>query len=185
MGKYGIGKPGVHDTGPVVSENGFRVGDKKSSTEVIDKDSVIQASLKEDVLRVASISVSNDEIKNLNTAAKELVAAPGADKLIEFVSATLVHDYGINALTGEHALTIGWDDGSVAAAATVAHGDFAHKEADHIVNVQPALETDATAASVANKNLAITSAGDYAGNADNDTVWTIKVAYRVLTLGLA
>jgi len=43
MGKYGIGKPGVHDTGPVVSEAGFRVGDKLSSTEVIDSDGLFNS----------------------------------------------------------------------------------------------------------------------------------------------
>lgn len=36
MGKYGSGLPGVHETGPVVSENGFRVGDKDSSVVNID-----------------------------------------------------------------------------------------------------------------------------------------------------
>ena len=43
MGKYGIGKPGVHDTGPVVSEAGFRVGDKLSSVEVIDSDGLFNS----------------------------------------------------------------------------------------------------------------------------------------------
>jgi len=36
MGRYGPGLPGVHDTGPVVSKNGFRIGDADSSVEVVD-----------------------------------------------------------------------------------------------------------------------------------------------------
>lgn len=133
-----------------------------------------------DTVQVATVSLTNAEIKALNTAPKELVAAPGAGKLIEFLGATLFHDYGANALTGDHALTIGLDDGTVAVAATIAHGDFAHQVADYVYSVKAAVAFHDAAADVLNKNLALTAAGDYAGNAGNDTVWTVHVAYRII-----
>lgn len=48
MGRYpdlGPGVTGVHNKGPVVSEYGFRVGDKEDNTEVIDKDGLYNAEL--------------------------------------------------------------------------------------------------------------------------------------------
>lgn len=132
-----------------------------------------------DVIQTASISLSNAEIKTLNTAAKELVAAPGEGKLIEFIGATLFHDYGAEALTGNHDITVGLNDGTVAVAAVVGFADFPLKTADHVYTVNPAIAFNAAAANVLNKNLAIKAAGDFAGNASNDTVWTVNVAYRI------
>jgi hypothetical protein len=140
---------------------------------------VTSASIAEDVIQVAEVTLTNAEIKALNATPKELVAAPGAGKFIEFVGAVLYHDYGSEVLDGNHALTIGLDDGTVAVAATIAHGDFAHKAADHVYAVKSAVAVNDTAANALNKNLALAGAGDYGGNASNDTVWTIKVAYRV------
>lgn len=138
--------------------------------------------LDDGLIKTATVEISNAEIKAINATPIELVAAPGANKMIEFMGATLFHDYGSNALTGDHAMTIGLDDGSVAVAATIAHGDFAHKTADHIFVVQPALAFNDAALDVLNKNLALTAAGDYAGNAGADTVWTVVVSYRVIDL---
>lgn len=36
MGEYGLGAPGSHQTGPVVSEHGFRTGKKGNTTEVVN-----------------------------------------------------------------------------------------------------------------------------------------------------
>lgn len=142
-------------------------------------EAITSAKLPLDIIQVASVSLTNAEIKALNATPKELVAAPGAGKVIEFIAATLFHDYGSEALTGNHVMTIGLDDGTVAVAATIAHGDFAHKAADHVYSVKAAVAFNDTAANTLNKNLALTAAGDYAGNASNDTVWTVNVAYRV------
>ena len=148
----------------------------------IGADKVLSAMLEPGLIQTATVAISNAEIKAINAAPKELVAAPGANKMIEFMGATLFHDYGANALTGDHAITIGLDDGSVAVAATIAHGDFALKTADHIYVVQPALAFNDAAADALNKNLALTAAGDYAGNAGADTVWTVVVSYRIIDL---
>jgi hypothetical protein len=36
MGKYGVGIPGSHQTGPIVSKYGIRIGDKDSSLEIVN-----------------------------------------------------------------------------------------------------------------------------------------------------
>jgi hypothetical protein len=131
------------------------------------------------VIQMASISLTNAEIKALNTAAKELVAAPGAGKLIEFLGATLFHNYGSNALTGNHDMTIGLNGGTVAVAAVVPFAGFPLKTADFVYTVNPAIAFSETAANALNKNLALLAAGDFAGNAGADTVWTVNVAYRI------
>ena len=43
MGLYGLRKPGVHNTGPVVSEHGFRTGKRGNTTEVIDSDGLFNS----------------------------------------------------------------------------------------------------------------------------------------------
>ena len=43
MGLYGLRKPGVHNTGPVVSEHGFRTGKRGNTTEVIKSNGRIPA----------------------------------------------------------------------------------------------------------------------------------------------
>jgi hypothetical protein len=149
-------------------------------TADIANESVTSAKLPANSIQVATVSLTNAEIKALNTSPKVLVAAPGAGKFIEFLGATLFHDYGSEALTGNHALTIGLNNGAVAVAAAIAHGDFAHKAADHVFSVKAAVAFNDTAANALNKNLALLGAGNYAGNASNDTVWTIHVAYRVI-----
>ncbi len=131
------------------------------------------------IIQTATISLSNAEIKGLGTTAKELVAAPGTGKLIEFLGATIYHDYGTEALTGNNDITVGLNDGAVAVAAVIGFGNLPLKEADHVYTVNPAVSFNGTAANTLNKNLAMKAAGDFAGNASSDTVWTVDVVYRI------
>jgi hypothetical protein len=166
--------PGVHNQTYICAADGFRVGDKDSNVEVITEDGLLTDCM------VEEITLTNAEIKALLAAPKELVAAPGAGKLIQFLGAVLFHDYGSNALTGNHDLTLGLNDGAVPVAAVIGFGDFPLKAADHIYVVQPGLALNGTAATTLNQNLALLGAGNYGGNAAADTVWRIKVAYRIL-----
>ena len=45
------------------------------------------------------VIVSSGEIKALATTAKELVPAPGADRILEFISAVIKYNYGATAYT--------------------------------------------------------------------------------------
>ena len=146
----------------------------------IESNGLSSGSFALDTVQVATVSLTNAELKDLAANPKELVAAPGAGKFIEFLGATLFHDYGSEVLTGNHAMTIGLDDGTVAVAAEIAHGDFAHKDGDHVYSVKAAVAFNDTAANTLNKNLALKSADAYGGNASDNTVWTVHVAYRII-----
>ncbi len=150
------------------------------TSAMVEANALNSGNIEKDVVQVATVALTNAEIKALNATPKVLVTAPGAGKVIEFLGATLFHNYGSNALTGDHALTIGLDSGTVAVAAVIAHGDFAHKTADYIYSVKAAVAFNDAAADVVNKNLALAGAGDYGGNAGDDTVWVVHVAYRII-----
>ena len=136
-----------------------------------------------DAVQAKTIALTNAQIKAIGTAI-ELIAAPGAGKMIDVEKVILFHDYGANALTGNHALSIGWHAATVKAVADIAHGDFALKTADHIYVAPAAAVTAGVAANVTNKNLAIKAADNYGGNAGNDTVWKVTVFYRIVDVPL-
>ena len=179
----------THTRGPIVSKKGFRLGTKAANTNVVDeggslyqqgaKVTVSAAQINNFEPAVVTISVTNAEIKALNATPKVLVVAPGAGKFIEFLAAVLFHDYGTNALTGNHDMTIGLDAGTVAVAAVIGFADFPLKVADHVYAVKSAVGFNGAGSAVLNKNLALKAAGDFAGNAAADTVWKIKVVYRI------
>ena len=183
---------GAFINGPLITRKGFQVGpNKRGGVTMIDEDAFlyqkgmkITASAAElntlaAVAKMVTVTLTNAEIKALLAAPKELVAAPGAGKFIEFLAATLFHDYCANVLTGNHDMTIGLNNGTVAVAAVIGFADFPLKAADHVYSVKAALAFNGTAASAVNKNLALAAAGNFAGNAGNDTIWKIKVAYLV------
>lgn len=126
------------------------------------------------------VELTNAEIKALGTTPKELVAAPGANKLIEFLGALLFFDYGSNALVGGHALGIEYNDGTGEPVCT-AIAAFMTATSDRIMKAVPiVLAGTVTALSNVNKNLALISAGDFTGNATADTTMTVMVSYRIL-----
>src|SRR5690348_5819671 len=65
------------------------------------------------VINVATVTLTNAEIKALRAAPKTLVAAQGSGKVIEFVSAVLKLSGGANALTeSTDNMAIRYTDGS-------------------------------------------------------------------------
>lgn len=136
-----------------------------------------------------TVILTNAELKALNATPKELVAAPGADKFIEYISAVLILEYGSNVLTeSDDNLDIEYNDGSgPAACTTIECTGFIDQEADQVM-VAPAIVVagSTTAVSVVNKNLALLSnEGDFGGNAAADTTMTVKITYAVHGAGLA
>ena len=77
MGKYGDGLPGVHNTGPVVSEEGFRVGNKDSSTEVIDSEGRYNSALLSESL--ADYDVISGGSIDVTSAATTVLIDAGAE----------------------------------------------------------------------------------------------------------
>ncbi len=149
---------------------------------------VSPGSATDSILMTDTVEVSNAQIKTLRAAPKELVAAPGADKMIEFVSAVLILDYGTNVLTEDaDNLVIQYSTGPDLTAAIEATG-FIDAAADTICIAKAAdLVGTAAAASVVNKSVVLFNTGgdEYAGNAGADTTMTVKVTYRIHTVALA
>lgn len=129
------------------------------------------------------ITLTNAQLKALNTTAVELVAAPGAGQLIEFVSAVLHLEAGSEVLTeSTYNLDIEYDDGSGAAVCTtIETTGFIDQTVDQVMLALAIVLAGTTVAStVVNKNLALLSnEGDFAGNASADAVLKVKVTYRI------
>jgi predicted RecA/RadA family phage recombinase len=135
------------------------------------------------VLRNAVVQVSNAEIKALRATPKELVAAPGANKFLEFVSAVLVNNGGTNAITeSDDNLAVKYNNGSGAAASQAIEATgFIDQTAKTITNAVPKIDAIVSAANGANKALVLHNTGDgeYAGNAAADVTLTVNIQYRV------
>jgi predicted RecA/RadA family phage recombinase len=154
-----------------------------SSTVRARLSSGYSAPLDASILRYATVAVSNAEIKALRATPKTLVAAPGANKFIEFVSAVLVNSGGANALTESTAnLAVKLNNGSgVAVSQTVESTGFIDQTAKTITNALPVIDAIVASASGANKALVLHNigAGEIAGNAAADVTLAVNVAYRV------
>lgn len=135
------------------------------------------------ILNYASVAITNAEIKALRATPKTLVAAPGANKFLEFVSAVLVNSGGSNALTESAAnLAVKLNDGSGAAVSQAIEATgFIDQTAKTLTNALAKIDAIVASASAANKALVLhnTGAGEYAGNAAADVTLTVLVAYRV------
>jgi predicted RecA/RadA family phage recombinase len=137
------------------------------------------------ILKYAVVALTNAQIKALRAAPVTLVAAPGATKVLEFVSAVLVLTYGTNVLSESAAnMAIRYTDGSgaIVSQAIEATG-FIDQAANIITNALPKIDAIVVNTGSVNKALVLhnTGAGEYGGNAAADTVMSVKIAYRVHT----
>lgn len=142
--------------------------------------------LHETAIRYAEVTVTNAEIKALRAAPKTLVAAPGAGKIIELVSALLFLDYGSNGLTeSADNLAIYYAGETVSVSTVIECTGFIDQTADTLIEALPTTAAAKTATATVNKALTLKNTGDgeFAGNAAADTVLRVKVAYRVHTTG--
>ena len=170
----------VHDTAGITADaiDGTLLADDAVGTE----------HLEEDLLQYATVELSNANLKALNATPKELVAAPGAGKFIEFLGATLILDYGSDVLTeSADNLDIEYDDGTGSAVCTTIEcTNFIDQAADQLAVITPIVVATMTAEANINKNIALLSnEGDFAGNATADSTMTVVVSYRIVTAGLA
>jgi hypothetical protein len=138
-------------------------------------------------INYAEVALTNAEIKALRAAPKTLVAAPGAGKVLEFVGATLLLDYGTNALTeSSDDLAVKYTDGSgTAVSAAITSNGFVTATADTMIRATPATAAAIAKSACENKALVLHNTGDgeLGGNAANDTTMRVKVAYRVHSTG--
>jgi predicted RecA/RadA family phage recombinase len=135
-----------------------------------------------DVLKVVTVNLTNAQIKGLRAAPKTLVAAPGATKWLEFLSAQLILDYGSEVLTeSADNMAIRYTNGSgaIVSQAIEATG-FIDASADTYTNALPKIDAIVAAASALNQALVLHNTGDgeYGGNATSDTLMKVRIAYR-------
>jgi len=131
-----------------------------------------------------TITLTNAELKALNTTAKELIVAPGPGRFIELVSATLHLKVGTEVLaeTADN-LDIEYDDGTGSAVCTTIETTaFIEQTVDQLyfITVSALAGTTIVSSLATNKNLALLSnEGDFTGNASNDAVMKVRVSYRI------
>ena len=144
-------------------------------------------SVEETSIRYANVVVSNAEIIALRATPKTLVAAPGAGKMLELVSATLQLNYGGTNVFTESSdnLIINYVDASgVAATGAIESTGFIDATEDAFTTVLAVPVVNATTAQVVNTALILDNTGDgeIAGNAGEDNTMSVFVAYRIHTV---
>ena len=177
------------NAGNVAVAAGLTVGGAATVTGLVTATGGLSAgSASNSFLKTDTIEINNTELKALHASPKTLVAAPGADKVIEFVGAVIVMDYGSNALTeSSDNLVIQYNTSGVDASAVIETTGFLDAMADMVAFVAPSGIAGFAATNCVNLALELYNNGDgeFAGNAANDTTLTVKVTYRVHTVGLA
>ncbi len=136
------------------------------------------------VIQYAAVQITNSQLKALRAAPVQIVAAPGAAKIIQFLGAVLTMDYGSDVLTeaGDN-LAIKYVNGSgVAVSQTVEMTGFIDQAGDMMTNAEPVINAIATKAQCENQVLCLHNIGgaEFGGNAGNDTLLYVHVAYKVI-----
>jgi hypothetical protein len=181
----------THFSGPVDSAGGFSVG----GTTIIDSTGAISAAagsigsgeLDATTIQYAEVSIAAAAIRTLRATPVQLVAAPGAGKFVEFVSAQLFLDYGGAALTeSSDNLAVRLNDGSgLAVSETIETTGFIDQTADTITNAIQIKDRIVSKANGENKKLVLHNTGSAEfGTAGTPTsALRVKVAYRVHSTG--
>lgn len=151
-------------------------------TADLDDEVVTSPKLDESTVQYAEVEISAAEILALFTTPKELVAAPGAGKILEFISLMLAYDFNTTAYTIGTAtdLQVKYTDAAGAAVSTTeAVTGFLDGVADDLRSLDK-LEVSVTP--VVNAALVLTLA--VANVTLGDSPIHAKVAYRVHASGL-
>lgn len=171
---FSVGAEVVNTAG---DQNGIRYINRGTTTSAIW--------MRPGLLQMAEVSITNAEMLALRATPKTLVAAPGAGKVLEFVSAVLFFDYtGAYTETADN-LAVKYTDGSGAAVSeTIETTGFLDATADTMTTARAKVDAIVAKSGSENKALVLHNIGDGefgGGNAANQI--RVKVLYRVHTTG--
>ena len=159
-----------------------------SGTISLPAGEIDSAELDETLIRYTTVDVNAAEIKAIRGTPHEIVAAPGAGKVLQLLGGVLILDYGSEVLAeSADNLVFEYDDGSAAVCSEVIEcTGFLDQSADTITNIIQVKDNIDAAADIVNKNIVLFNNGDgeFTGNASDDTVLKVMVSYRVHTTGL-
>lgn len=134
--------------------------------------------------RTAKVTLTNVNIKALRATPITLVAAPGANLLLEFVSAVLIKSVGANVLT-ETAdnLAIRYTNGTgLIVSESIETTGFIDTTTKIMTTAAPKLDQIIITASAYNQALVLHNTGDgeFGGNAAADITMDVHTSYRIL-----
>lgn len=134
----------------------------------------------------AVVTITSAQVKALAATQIELVAAPGASKVLQFMGASLKLDYaGTNAFTesGDNLAIKYTDDTGVAVSQTIETTAFITATADTYTNAAPVINAIVVGTGAENKALVLDNIGsEIAGNAGADNTLVVSVLYRVIEM---
>jgi len=142
--------------------------------------------LNEGIMNYSTVSMTATQVKALATTPIELVAAPGAGKMIKFMGASLKLVYGGTNVFTESGDNLGikyTNAAGVQVSNTIESTGFIDQAASTYTNAEPA--TDAIVAASAAENAALVLDNlnnNIAGNAADDNTLEVSVAYRVVEI---
>lgn len=146
---------------------------------------VTSSEVSESLIKYAEVSLTNAEFKAIRATPITLVAAPGAGKMIEFLSAEIFFDYTGAYTESADNMAIKYTNGSgTAVSETIEATGFVDATADTAIKVAPATSAAIAKTAMENKALVLHNTGDGeygGGNAANAI--RVKVAYRVHATG--
>ena len=190
---YSVGAEIIDSTtGKVYQNEGSTASSTFNSVADVDTsdltdNAVTSPKLAEGAVQFATVSIAAANIKTLRATPVELVAAPGADKVLELVSATLGLDFGSEVLAeSADNLAVRYTDGSgVIVSQTIETTGFIDQSVDTLTNALPVLDAIVAATGSVNQALVLHNTGDgeFTGNASDDAALDVHIAYRVLTAG--
>jgi hypothetical protein len=144
---------------------------------------VTSAAYETPTLQTASVDISAAELNALRATAKELVAAPGAGLVIEFVSIVLLLDYGTVGFTeSADNIAVKYDNKTgVQVSEDIEATGFIDQTADTMTTGRAKLNVIAAKTACENKALCLHNTGDGEWGGSGDSVIRAKVMYRVHT----
>lgn len=162
------------------------LADSIITTAKIATDAITTAKMEDSLPQWVQVSLTNAEMLALRATPKQIIAAPGAGKIIELLSATLFFDYTAAYTESADNMAFKYENGSGAQVSnTIEATGFVDATADTQISVLQntgALIVAKTGAENKAVVLHNTGDGEYGGgNAAN--VIRVNACYRILTTG--